>query len=193
MGMIISTSKPYCHFSLSKQIFNMVSIYRENILGKQLSQAACSKYVSRLLHALKFQVFSTKLSIMVNCSQAFYEKAALMNLIRKHLWGSLFLNKVSCIQAKERLLHRCFPASSPKYIRMLFLQSISGWLLLLNTFSCLLRRPQPEKILSLNLGYFEYIRDKHYNLLANSPFRRVTRSRGGDLSSLFPKIRKKLP
>ena len=69
---IISTSKPHCPFRLSKPIFKILSIYRKNILVKQISQAICSKYVFRLLHALKFQAFSTKLNMMDNCSQAFY-------------------------------------------------------------------------------------------------------------------------
>ena len=61
------------------------------------------------------------------------------------LWGSLLLNKVSRILAKERLLHRCFPVSFTKYFRTLLLQDASGWLLLLNTLFCSLRWPQPQK------------------------------------------------
>ena len=51
---IISARKP----RLSKTILKIISIYRKHILGKQLSQAICSKYVFRLLHAPNFQVFS---------------------------------------------------------------------------------------------------------------------------------------
>ena len=45
--------------------------YRKNILGKQLSQAICSKYVFRLLCAPKFQIFSKKLNIMVKVVKLF--------------------------------------------------------------------------------------------------------------------------
>ena len=50
-------AKVHCHLRLSKPIFKILSIYRKNILGKQLSEAICSKYVFRLLHALKFRDF----------------------------------------------------------------------------------------------------------------------------------------
>ena len=63
--------------------------------------------------------------MMVNSSQALYEKATLlMNVMRKHLCGSLFFNNLSCPQAKQRLLHRYFPVSFPKFFRMLFLQHL---------------------------------------------------------------------
>ena len=60
-----------------------------NNLGKQLFQAICSKYVFRLLHALKFHVFSAKLNMMVkvvklltgvlwkSCSDEFYRKLSM--------------------------------------------------------------------------------------------------------------------
>ena len=125
-----------------------------SILGKQLSQAMFSKYVFRLLHAPKSQISFTKLNMMVKVVKlftVFYEKAALMNFTRKHLYGSLFFNKVSRIQAKKRPMHRCLPVSFTEYFRTLFLQNTSGWLLLLNTLFCSLRRPQQQKIFPLTL------------------------------------------
>ena len=101
-------------------------------------------------HAPKFQVFSTKLNMLVKFVKlftgVFFEKVVLMNLIGKHLRGSLFLNKVSRLQAKERLLDRCFPVSFTKYFLTLFLQNISGWLFLLNTLFYSLRQPQLQKM-----------------------------------------------
>ena len=90
---------------------------------------------------LQNQVWWYKLS---SCSQVFFEKAALKNFIGKHLWGSLFFNKISCLQSKERLLHRCFPVSFTKYFKTLLSQNTSRWLLLLN-IHCSLRQPQPQK------------------------------------------------
>ena len=58
-------SSPHCHSRLHKTILKILSIYRKNILGKQLSQAICFKYVFRLLHAPNFQTFSTKTNMMV--------------------------------------------------------------------------------------------------------------------------------
>ena len=72
-----------------------------------------------------------------NCSDKFYKKASMRQ--------SLF-NKVSRLRINESLLHRCFPVSFTKYFRTLFLQNTSGWLLLLNTHFCSLRRPQPQKM-----------------------------------------------
>ena len=124
MGIILWENKPHCHSRLSKPILNILSI-----LGKQLSQAMFSKYVFRLLHAPKSQISSTKLNMMVKVVKlftVFYEKAALMNFTRKHLYGSLFFNKVSRIQAKKRPMHRCLPVSFTEYFRTLFLQNTSG-------------------------------------------------------------------
>ena len=58
-------------------------------LGKQLFQAICSKYIFRLLHTLKFHLFSAKLNMMVkvvklltgvlwkSCSDEFYRKLSM--------------------------------------------------------------------------------------------------------------------
>ena len=54
---ILSVSKTHCDFRLLKSILKILIIYRKNILGKQLSQVICSKYVFRLFHAPKFQIF----------------------------------------------------------------------------------------------------------------------------------------
>ena len=54
MAIILGARKPQCHSRLSKPILKILSIYRKNILGKQLSLAICSKYVFRMLHAPKF-------------------------------------------------------------------------------------------------------------------------------------------
>ena len=86
MRIIISANNPHYHSRLSKPILKILSINRKNILGKQFTQAIWSKYVFRLLHALKFQVFSAKLNMTVkvvklftgvlweNCSDEFYRK-----------------------------------------------------------------------------------------------------------------------
>ena len=65
MGIILRVSKPHCHSTLSEPVLKILPIYRKKNLGKQLSLAICSKYVFRLLHAPKFQIFSTKLNVMV--------------------------------------------------------------------------------------------------------------------------------
>ena len=46
---------------------------------------------------------------------------------RKHLCQNLFLNKVL---SKKRLWHRCFPVNFAGFLRTLFLQNISGRLVL---------------------------------------------------------------
>ena len=67
----INCHNPHCYFRLSKPILKILPIYRKNILLKQLSQAVCSKYVFRLLHAPRFQTFSTKLNMMVKVVKIF--------------------------------------------------------------------------------------------------------------------------
>ena len=79
------------------------------------------------------------LSKLSNYSQVFYEKAALMNFIRKQQWGNLFFDNVSRLQAKERLLHRYLPVSFTKYFRTLLLKNTFGSLLLVITLFCSLR------------------------------------------------------
>ena len=123
MGIIWGTSQPQSHFRLSKPILKILSIYEKNILGKQLFLAICSKCIFRLLHAPKFQIFSTKLKMMVKVVKLFTRvlwKRCSDNFIGKHLRRSLFFNKVSRLQAKERLLHIWFPVSFTKYFRTLF-------------------------------------------------------------------------
>ena len=65
------------------------------------------------------------------------KKGVLRNFIKftgKHLCQSLFFNKVAGLRLstllKKRLLHRCFPVNFGKFLRTLFLQNISGRLLL---------------------------------------------------------------
>ena len=84
MGIMLSASKPKCHSRLTKPVLKILSIYRKNILGKQLPQAMCSKYIFRLLHARESQIFSTKLnmvevvklfiSVLQKSSDEFYRK-----------------------------------------------------------------------------------------------------------------------
>ena len=108
---IISASNPHCHSWLSKPILKILSICRKIFLGKQLSQAVCSEYVFRLLHAPKFQVFSTKLNTMVKVVKLFTGvlwKSCSDEFYRKTFMRSLFLNNVLRLQAKERLLTRVF-------------------------------------------------------------------------------------
>ena len=54
--------------------------------------------------------------------------------IGKHLYQSLFFNKVSDLRPatllKKRLWHRCFPVNLAKFLRKPFLQDTSGRLLL---------------------------------------------------------------
>ena len=65
------------------------------------------------------------------------KKSVLRNFLKctgKHLWQSLFFNKVAHLRPatslKKRLWHRCFPVKFAKLLRTPFLQSTSGWLLL---------------------------------------------------------------
>ena len=99
---------------------------------------------------------------MSNCSQVFHERAVLMNFIGKHLCRSLFYNKVSRIQAKERLLYRCFLVSFTKYFRTIFAKQF--WVAASPKYLFLFVTPtSARKIVSFNLGYFKYFRDKHWN------------------------------
>ena len=95
------------------------------------------------------------------CSESF---------IGNHLCGSLFFNKALGLQAKERLMHRCFPVSFTKYFRTLFLQNTPGWLPLLNILFLLVTSTSATKRCFLQPLLFKYFRDKHCELLANSPF-----------------------
>ena len=88
MEIILKASKAQCHSRPNEPIFKILSIYRKNILGKQLSLATCSKYVSRLLHAPNFQIFSTKLNMMVKVFKLFTDvlcKRCSDSFVGKHL------------------------------------------------------------------------------------------------------------
>ena len=84
------------HSGLSKPIFKILSIYKKYVLGKRLSQEICSKYVFRLLHLPKFQVFATKLNMIdgQTCRTIFtgvlWKSYSDVNFVGKHLLENLF-------------------------------------------------------------------------------------------------------
>ena len=64
--------------------------------------------------------------------EVFYEKGVLRNFTKftgKHLYQSLFFNKVAVLRPatllKKRLWHRCFPVNFVKFLRSPFLQKTS--------------------------------------------------------------------
>ena len=70
--------------------------------------------------------------------ELFCKKGVLKNFAKftgKHLWQSLFFNKVAGLRPatlwEKRLWHRCFPVNFPKFLRTLFLTELLRWLLLL--------------------------------------------------------------
>ena len=85
-GSNIKCEQTFCHFG--KPILKILSIYRKNILGKQLSQAICFKYVFRLLHAPNFQTFSTKTNLMVKVTWCLSKSGATVQRcsMEKLLW-----------------------------------------------------------------------------------------------------------
>ena len=65
--------------------------------------------------------------------EVFYKKGVLRNFAKftgKHLYASLFFNKVAGLRPvtllKERVWHRCFPVNFAKFLEHLFLQNTSG-------------------------------------------------------------------
>ena len=65
------------------------------------------------------------------------KKGVLRNFVKltgKHLCQSLLFNKVADLRLatllKKRFWHRCFPVNFAKFLRTLFLQNTSRWLLL---------------------------------------------------------------
>ena len=93
MGIILSASKPQRPSKFSKPILKILSIQRKNILGKKLSPAICSKYVFRLRHAKKLQIFSTKLNMMVQVVKLFtgvLRERCSDSFIGKHLYKNPF-------------------------------------------------------------------------------------------------------
>ena len=112
-----------------------------------------------------FQIASctkiSKLNIMVKVVKLFtgvYEKATL-NVIGKHLCRSLFFKKVSCQQAKERLLHRYFSMSFTKYFRTLFFVK-QLWVAASAKYPFFfVTSTSVTKNVSFNLGYFKHFRD----------------------------------
>ena len=156
-------SSLHCHSRLHKTILKILSIYRKNILGKQLSQVICSKYVVRVLHAPKFQIWSKQPGTYLNQKQllVFYEKAAMMNFIRK----LLYFNKVSCLQPKERPLHRCFFVSFTKYIKTFSLAKLL-WVTAPAKYPFLfVTSNSATKNVSFDLGYFNMFKPNIVNRL----------------------------
>ena len=72
-----------------------------------------------------------------NCPRALCKKGVFENLAKfsgKHLFHSLFINKVAGLRSstllKRRLWHRCFPVNFAKFLRTPFFIQHLWWLLL---------------------------------------------------------------
>ena len=62
----------------------------------------------------------------------YYKKGVLRNFAKftgKHLYHSLFFNKVAALRHESRLWHRCFPVNFTKFLRTPFLIEHLWWLL----------------------------------------------------------------
>ena len=134
----------------------------------------------------------------------FYKKATLINVIGKHLCRSLFLNKVSCQQAKERLVHYRFPVGFTKYFRMVFFAKHLCVTVQLNTLFCLLRGPQPQNMCPSTLVILNIFETNTVNCLRTALCRdpRQTVSwwltwfianRASDMSEMLLEIRSSRP
>ena len=102
---------------------------------KHLELASNSlQLVSEVLFRFLLRNISNSRSSHSRCSM---KKGVLRNVVKftgKHLWQSLFFNKVAgprpATLLKKRLYHRCFLVSFMKFLRTPFLQNTSGRLLL---------------------------------------------------------------
>ena len=145
MGIILSASKPHCDFRLSKPILKILAISRKNISGKY----ALNTFSDCFIHqTFNFNIFCKikydDQSYQTVHSRSSTKKAALMNFIGKHLCRSLFLLKFHAYRLKKDSCAGVFLWVLPN-ISERFFAELSGWLLLLNTFFCLLGWPQPQK------------------------------------------------
>ena len=167
----ISASKPHCHSRLSKPLLKILSIYRKNILGKQLSRATCFKYVLRMPCAPKTQVFSTKLNMMIKVVKLFTGvlwKSCSDKLYRKHLRGSLFLKKFYAYRLKEDSCTGVFLWVLPNTLGHCFCKKHLWVTASAKYFFLFVMFIFSTKNVSFDLGYFKYFRDKHCELLASS-------------------------
>ena len=148
MGIVLRKSKSHYHSRVGKPIFKILSIYWKNVVGKQLSQAICSKYVFSLLHAPKFQIFYKVKYDGRSCQtvQRYSMKKLLWWILLENTYAgvSFLINFLACRLKKDS----CAVVSCEFYqiFQNAFLQNSSGWLLLLNTHFCSLRRPQSQKL-----------------------------------------------
>ena len=122
------SKKKFCLMSGLKFTLSDVTLfYRTIFLG-----------LKKLYSGLQMLQHDTNLdihNIQKQPPEVFYVKGVLRNFhktCRKHLWQSLFFNKVAGIRPatllKKRLWHRYFPVSFMKFLRTPFLQTTSGQL-----------------------------------------------------------------
>ena len=81
MGIMFSVSRPHCHCRANKPILKIQSIHRKNILGKQLSQAICLKYVFEIDSCTKISNIFYKIKFDVQSCQTVHKCS-----IKKLLW-----------------------------------------------------------------------------------------------------------
>ena len=158
----------HCHSRLSKPILKILSIYRKNILGKQLSQAISSKYLFRLLHAPIFKFFSIRLN-MVKVVEL---KKLLWWILQGNAYaGGPFLIKFHAYRLKKDPYTGVFLWVLPNISEPFFFFAKRLWVTASTQYLFLFVTSTSSTKVSFNLGYFKYFWDKHCELLANSSWR----------------------
>ena len=111
--------------------------YKNTSGGLLLYLGPCQISVMNFFLLFVVNYFCKKVPFRSSHHRCSVRKGVLRNFAKftgKHLWQSLFFNKVAGLRPatllKKRFWHRCFPVNFAKFRRASFLQNTSGQLLL---------------------------------------------------------------
>ena len=108
MEIILSARKPHYHSRLSKPNLKILSSYRKKNQGNKIpKQYVLNTFPDCLMTRISNNFFKIKYDVkVVKLFTDVLRKSCSDELYGKHLCRSLFLNKVSHLLTKERLIHR---------------------------------------------------------------------------------------
>ena len=94
-------------------------------------------FAFRLITEVNIQIYFAVSTSRNSCPEVFCKKGVLRNIAKltgKHLYQSLFFNKVAGLSAatllKKRLWHKCFPVNFAQFLETSFFIEYLWWLLL---------------------------------------------------------------
>ena len=143
---MLSASKPHRHSKLPKPIFKVLPFMEQIFQGNNFPKPYALNTLSGCFLHQNFKYFLQNHDGQVVKGVSYLSKSG--STVHKCSMKKLFkchkVHRKVLIEESLFYLHRCFPVSFAKFLKILVLQNTSVFLR--NTLFCSLRRPQPQKM-----------------------------------------------